>query len=77
MDALFANLAGLKGAEKGALAPIVQERIAQRGIVLDSKPIEADLVAPNSSDHKTEKTIGELLKGAGALVRTIRLRHVQ
>lgn len=78
LDALFARLEELKdaGDEAGqaTLAPIIQERVASRGMVLQSKSTRADV---RLSDSKTEQRVGELLRGTGAFVKSIGLVHVR
>ncbi len=77
IDALFEKLAQMKTPEeRKALAPILEERVVTRGIALQSKKTEAT-IAGSSGGQEGDKVVGELLKGAGAFVRSVQLHHVQ
>lgn len=75
MDALFKKLRELRTpAEQRALTPIIEERIATRGISLQTKP---QSVSWKPGNEKFEVALGEVLKGTGAVVKTIALNHIR
>lgn len=76
IDVLFAKFATESKSDKYILAPILEERLASRGLQLQSKKTEATLDLSKGSGD-AEKQVGELLKGTGAFVQTILLNHVQ
>ncbi len=77
MDFLFEKLANADLEEQGEINSIIQERIASRGIALESKTTKAAIDIPNGRNSKRQKSVGELLKGTGAFVKTVKLRHVE
>ncbi|MCZ6645954.1 MAG: DUF4384 domain-containing protein [SAR324 cluster bacterium] len=76
IDALFAKLARVKSSEaRKAMAPILEERVVTRGIVMQSKSTQATIAA--GGQGRSGKVLGELLKGSGAFVKTVMLHHLQ
>ena len=55
---------------KGNLGPILEQKIRQRGMTIGKKPQKIQ------TGYANVPTSVELLKGKGAVVKTIRLNHV-
>ena len=78
IDSLFESMAAMQTeAEKKAIASILEERVAKRGIALQSKETKGTVMLSKGQGRKTERRIGQLLKGTGAFVKTIVLNHVE
>lgn len=77
LDALFAQL-DVMGHEQDRrdMTPIIQERIASRGIQLHAKATKARISMADGQGHPADNIVGELLSGTGAFVKMISLRHV-
>ena len=78
MDSLFAKFrGGASVAEKKALAPMLEDRVAARGGAMQSKKTEANLQLGGGKGAGSGKQVGEVLRGTGAFVKTISLNHVR
>ncbi|MBI4084053.1 MAG: DUF4384 domain-containing protein [Candidatus Lambdaproteobacteria bacterium] len=73
MDALFEKLQRVASVgERETLAPIIQERVATRGFAVQSKTTHAPVAL---ADNRTERAVGEVLKGSGAFVKSLSFQH--
>lgn len=77
MDTLFEQMAQVGPDERVNLGPIIQQRMAARGLALQSKSTQATISVSNGGESRSEKRVGELLEGTGAFVKRVQLIHVR